>query len=178
SVAMNAGGVASSSRVKNGARTPNAAASRQKNSAPVYWRRISPALESTALTGPVRQVETAPNSPVTTDPTPQAAVIALTGAWWPLSARIATPCAFCTASTVTASGTTSSTIAAHENCGRYKFGAASASNAVAGGLNAPRTPTASPPAIRAPTSGGSTLASPGTADRRANAAVIGSAIHR
>src|SRR6185295_3870473 len=177
SVAMNAGGVASSSRVKNGARTPNATAKRQKNRAPVYWRCVSPALESTALTGPVRHVETAPSSPVTTDPAPQATVIALTGAGWPLAARMATPCAFCTASTVMASGTTSSTVAAHENSGTYRFGAASVNSAAAGGLNAPRTPMASAPAIRAPMSGGSTLESLGRAARRANAAVIGRAIH-
>ena len=32
------------------------------------------------------------------------------------------PCPFCTTSTVIASGTTSSTIACHENAGTYRFG--------------------------------------------------------
>ena len=31
----------------------------------MYWRSRSPELESTALTGPVRQVDTAPKNPVT-----------------------------------------------------------------------------------------------------------------
>ena len=64
------------------------------------------------------------------------------------------PWAFCTASTVMASGTTSSTIAAQENCGTYRFGAASANSAPAGGLNAPRTPIAIAPVISAAISGG------------------------
>jgi hypothetical protein len=62
-------------------------------------------------------VDTAPKNPVTIEPTPHAVVMAFTGALWPLVARMAMPCAFCTASTVMASGTTSSTIAAQDNFG-------------------------------------------------------------
>src|SRR5919198_2801931 len=117
SVAMKAGGVASKSRVKNGAIRPKAAAKRQKNSAAVYWRSRSPLAARIAFTGPVRQVGTAPKSPVTIEPAPHAAVMALTGAAWPLALKTAIPWPFCTTSTVMASGTTSSIIARAENCG-------------------------------------------------------------
>ena len=117
SVAMNAGGVASSNRVKNGARRPNAMARIATRSAAVYWRCFSPTVEITALTGPVRHVDTAPTKPVTIAPAPHATVIALVGGAWPLVLRMAMPCAFCTVSTVMTSGTTSSTSAGQENCG-------------------------------------------------------------
>ena len=103
--------------MKSGASSPKASAMRQKKTAALYWRCRSPELESRAFTGPVRQVETAPNRPVTMDAAPQPAVMALIGAAWPFAFSIAMPCAFCAASTVMASGTTSSTMAFHENCG-------------------------------------------------------------
>ncbi len=70
-----------------------------------------------AFTGPVRQVETDPTKAVTTDPAPQAAATASTGGAWPAERSTVIPCPFCTTSTVIASGTTSSTIARHENAG-------------------------------------------------------------
>ncbi len=83
----------------------------------MYWRCLSPELETSAVSGPVKQVETAPTSAVRIEPTPQPAVMALIGGVCPFAVRTAMPCAFCAASTVMASGMTSSTIAFHENLG-------------------------------------------------------------
>ena len=83
----------------------------------VYWRRLSSVAEMMALTGPVRQVDTPPRQAVTIDPAPHATVIASIGGRWPAARSTAIPCPFCTTRTVTARGTTSSTIAAQENAG-------------------------------------------------------------
>jgi hypothetical protein len=53
---------------------------------------------------------------------PQAAVIALTGGWWPTARSTAMPCPFCTTSTVIASGTTSSIAAANDQAGAWITG--------------------------------------------------------
>lgn len=68
-----------------------------------------------AFTGPVRQVETEPNSAVIIEAAPQATVMAFTGGWCPAAPSTAIPCPFCTTSTVMASGTTNSIIARQEN---------------------------------------------------------------
>src|SRR5690606_8834848 len=77
-----------------------------------------------ALVGPVRQVDTVPAKAVSIDQAPQATVTALTGAECPADFSTATPCPFCTTSTVIASGTTSSTIACQDHCGTCSTGAA------------------------------------------------------
>ena len=69
------------------------------------------------MTGPVRQVETVPTDAEIREPMPHAAVIMLTGGVCPAASSTAKPCAFCAASTVMASGSTSSTMAAPENSG-------------------------------------------------------------
>ena len=79
SVAIKAGGVASINPVKNGADTPNIIAKRQMTMAAVYCWCFSPLLDNIAFTGPVRQVDTAPNRAVIIEVPPQTAVIVLTG---------------------------------------------------------------------------------------------------
>src|SRR5512143_1270919 len=108
-----------------------------------------------ALTGPVRQVETVPTSAASIEPAPQATVIALIGGLCPAVLSTATPWPFCTTSTVIASGTTSSTIARHENTGAYRLGWASACSAQSCGWNLPRRAIAAAPTKSAPISGGS-----------------------
>ena len=56
---------------------------------------------------------------------PQPTAILSTGGACPAAVSTAKPWPFCTTSTVIASGTTSSTIAPHENSGRWNCGAAS-----------------------------------------------------
>jgi len=48
-------------------------------------------LEMMALTGPVRQVETAPTAAATMEPAPQATVMLLMGGRWPAAVSTATP---------------------------------------------------------------------------------------
>ena len=83
STAMNAAGAASMSRVNTGANSPNPIASTPQHTPAVYWRARSPDAESKALVGPVRQVDTAPTVAASSDHTPQATVMALTGGSWP-----------------------------------------------------------------------------------------------
>ena len=78
-----------------------------------------------ALTGPVRQVGTAPMKAATIEVAPQPTAILSTGGAWPAAVSTAMPWPFCTTSTVIASGTTSSAMAAQENSGRCRRGAAS-----------------------------------------------------
>src|SRR5512141_471724 len=98
-----------------------------------------------ALTGPVRQVETVPTSAPSIEPAPQATVIALIGGLCPAALSTAIPWAFCTTSTVIASGMTSSTIACQENTGAYRLGWASTCAAQPCGWNLPRTAIATAP---------------------------------
>ena len=95
-------------------------------------------------------------------PIPHAAVIALVGGRWPLAVRMAMPCAFCTVSTVIASGMTSSTSAIQENCGAYRFGAAKANSVPCAGLNVPASAMTSAPAASAAMSGGTARPRRGT----------------
>ena len=73
------------------------------------------------------------------EPAPQAIAAASTGGLWPAAVSTAAPCPFCTTSTVMARGTTSSTIAFHENAGTYSPGVASATVAEAAGASRPST---------------------------------------
>ena len=59
-VAMKAGGVESMRRVTRGARRPKPTPRRPMTTPAVYWPWRSPVAEMMALTGPVRQVGTAP----------------------------------------------------------------------------------------------------------------------
>ena len=115
---MNAFGVASNRCVNTGENKPNPSASSPTSSPAAYWRDLSPDAEMIAFTGPVRHVDTVPTSADAIAPTPHATAIAFTGGSWPAARTTAIPCPFCTTSTVIASGTTSSTMARHENAGR------------------------------------------------------------
>ena len=114
---MNGRGVASSSWVNSGESRPKPSASTPTRMPAVYWRSRSPEAVMIALTGPVRQVETAPTQADASEPRPHTAVMALIGGSWPVARSTAMPWPFCTTSTVTASGTTSSTMARQENAG-------------------------------------------------------------
>ena len=127
SVAMKAGGVDSISRVTSGANSPNPTPSTPTSTPAVYCHWRSPLEEMMALTGPVRQVGTAPMQAPTIDVAPQPTAMLSTGGACPAAVSTAMPCPFCTTSTVIASGTTSSAIAAHESSGRCRRGAASMS---------------------------------------------------
>src|SRR6185312_1798675 len=94
STAMNAAGAASISRVNTGANSPNPMASTPQHTPAVYWRARSPDAVSSALVGPVRQVDTAPTVAANSDHRPQATVMALTGGSWPAARSTATPCPF------------------------------------------------------------------------------------
>src|ERR1700759_1170283 len=101
-----------------------------------------------ALVGPVRQVLTAPTSAAMSEPTPQATVTALTGGLLPAALSTAKPCAFCTPSTVIASGTTSSTIAATDHAGVCNTGLINSSCIGTLVSKRPNTITATAPASR------------------------------
>ena len=178
SVAMKAGGVASIRCVNRGAKSPNSRASMPTSTAPVYCRAGSPPLDRMALTGPVKQVETVPVTAVTNEVTPQAVVIILTGGRWPLAVRMAMPWAFCAASTVTASGITSSTMAGHEKTGAKTTGRAIITALPISGAKRPLAQTAMIPTSNTPIIGGSRRAMAGCIDNKKNAAVIGMAIQK
>ncbi len=91
----------------------------------VYWPWRSPLAEMMALTGPVRQVGTAPTKAETMLEAPHPAAIWSTGGVWPAAVSTAMPWPFCTTRTVMARGTTSSAIAANEKEGTWRSGAAS-----------------------------------------------------
>lgn len=131
-----------------------------------------------AFTGPVRQVHTVPTSAASIDAAPHATVIASIGGSCPAALSTAMPCPFCTASTVMASGTTSSTIAESENLGTYRLGCARLIEAATSGFEVPRIRIATAPTMSAPTRGGMKRASRGDALSARNVAAIGAAIQK
>src|SRR5262249_2975501 len=78
-----------------------------------------------ALTGPARHDDAVPNGATKREPAPQPIVTASIGGRCPAAVRIAKPCPFCAATQVTASGTISSAIAAHDSTGPTMRGGAS-----------------------------------------------------
>jgi hypothetical protein len=82
-VAAQAPGVASIVPVTGGAKRPKTIASSPQARPAVYCRDRSPDAESSALVGPVRQVDTVPTAAVSSDHAPQAMVTTLTGGAWP-----------------------------------------------------------------------------------------------
>src|SRR5690606_20038259 len=131
---------------------------------------------SNALVGPVRQVDTAPTHAAGKDHSPHAIAETLTGGLWPAERSTAMPCPFCTTSTVIASGTTSSRIADHVNCGAVNTGAAKTALSVPDGENRPDSATAPTPASRAPRIGGIHLPRTATELSRRKTITIGAAI--
>ena len=77
-----------------------------------------------ALTGPVRQVDTAPTKAETIGDGAAADRDGVDRRGVAGGGQHGEPWPFCTTSTVMASGTTSSAIAVHENCGTCSAGAA------------------------------------------------------
>src|SRR5258705_5245251 len=130
----------------------------------------------TALTGPVRHVETVPVQAVSMDIAPQAAVMALTGGWCPAARSTAMPWAFCTTSTAMVSGMTSSIKARHENTGAWRLGRASMKVPPAAGWNSPSATTMTAPTIMAAIRGGTRGARRGTALTAKNTSTMGAAI--
>ena len=116
-VLRKAAGAAISMDVTVGAMTPNMTAKIPNKIAAIQCRSVRPLDTRMALTGPVRQVEMPPYNAVSTDIKPHDDVTALIGGLCPADLSTTIPCAFCAAITVTASGTTSSIIAAIEKFG-------------------------------------------------------------
>ena len=128
-----------------------------------------------ALVGPVRHVLIAPTVALSIAPTPDAMVMALTGGSCPAARTIARPCPFCTTSTVIASGTTSSTIAAHDHCGACSTGRTSSSVPSAAAFIRPRNKIIAMPISNAPIKGGMRLPSAGIVESSNHPITIGAA---
>ncbi len=175
---MKAGGVDSMARVTSGANRPKPIASTPTSTPAVYCLSRSPLDEMMALTGPVRQVGTAPTNAPAMVAAPQPTAILSTGGAWPAAVSTAKPWPFCTTSTVIASGTTSSTIAPHEKSGRWNCGAASICTWARSCVSSPIWCMTAAPVTSATISGGSHLASFGTALTTRKAAVMAAAIAR
>ena len=79
SVAMKAGGAASSRRVNSGDSAPKPSARAPTMMPAVYCECLRLPEEMMALTGPVRHVDTHPTKAQTMEPAPQATAIALIG---------------------------------------------------------------------------------------------------
>ena len=147
----------------------------------VYWAWRSPLAEMMALTGPVRQVEHGADEGRHDrgDAAADGDGCRRAGAW-PAAVSTAMPWPFCTTSTVIASGTTSSAMAAQENCGSVqpRGGQHADAGSRLGRRSCRRAQIASAPAPSATISGGRRAASGGMALTARNAAVMAAAIHR
>ena len=128
------------------------------------------------MLGPVRHVLTLPTIALSIEPTPQATVTASTGGSWPAAFSTAKPWPFCTTSTVIASGTTSSTIAAHDHSGMCTTGRTSSIAPSAAVSTRPSSAAAIAPTSSVPIIGGMRRASAGSVASSRKATTIGPAI--